>query len=83
MSLLSRTEDVEEVAKSWLERKYGKKMTKLKFVEVMGEGGVWNVKAQVRVATGVLAVTPMLVQLKIDSNSTDILGYAESEIEEK
>jgi hypothetical protein len=83
MSLLARTEDVEQVARSWLERKYGKKMMKLKFVEVMGEGGVWNVKAQVRISTGVLAVTPMLVQLKIDSNSTDILGYAESEVVEK
>jgi hypothetical protein len=83
MSLLARTEDVEQVAKTWLEKKYGKKMMKLKFVEVMGEGGLWNVKARVKISTGVLAVTPMLVQLKIDSNSTDVLGYAESEIEEK
>jgi hypothetical protein len=83
MSLLANTEDVEQVARSWLERKYGKKIQKLKFVEVMGDNGVWTVKAQVRLATGVLAVTPMLVQLKIDSKSPDILGYAENEIEEK
>lgn len=83
MSLLVRTEDVEQVAKAWLERKYGKKLGKVKFVEVMSDNGVWNVKANVKLATGVLSITSHLVQLKIDSHSTDVLGYSESQIAEK
>lgn len=83
MSLLVRTEDVEQVAKAWLERKYGKKLGKVKFVEVMSDNGVWNVKANVRLATGVLSITSHLVQLKIDSHSTDVLGYSESQLAEK
>lgn len=83
MSLLVRTEDVEQVAKAWLERKYGKKLGKVKFVEVMSDNGVWNVKANVKLATGVLSITSHLVQLKIDSHSTDVLGYSESQLAEK
>ena len=83
MSLLVSTDDVEQVARGWLERKYGKRLGKLKFVEVMNEAGVWNVKVQTRLATGVLSVVPHLLQLKIDAHSTEILGYAETEIKEK
>ncbi len=83
MSLLERTEDVEQVATGWLQRKYGKKLGKVKFAEVMGDNGVWNVKANVRLATGVLSITSHVVQLKIDAHSTEILGYSESEVVEK
>lgn len=80
MSLLATTEDAEQAAKAWMEKKYGKKLGKVKFVEVMGEGGIWVVKARVKLATGVLLIKPHIVQLKIDSTSTDVLGYSESEI---
>lgn len=80
MSLLATTDDAEQAAKAWMEKKYGKKLGKVKFVEVMGEGGIWVVKARVKLATGVLMVKPHMVQLKIDSASTDVLGYSESEI---
>ena len=83
MSLLVSPEDAEQVAKAWLQRKYGKKLGKVKFVEVMSDGGVWNVRASVRLATGILSLGSYMVQLKVDSNSTDILGYSESEVAEK
>jgi hypothetical protein len=83
MSLLVNTEDVEQVARGWMQRKYGKKLGKMKFVEVMSDGGVWNVKVEAKIAAGVLVVAPHLVQLKIDAHSTEILGYSETRIKEK
>ncbi len=83
MSLLSSTEDVEEVAKAWIQKRYGKKLGKLKFIEVMSDEGVWTVKASVKLATGVLSITPHIVQLRIDAQSTDVLGYSESEVAKK
>jgi hypothetical protein len=83
MSLLASTDDAEQVARAWMEKKYGDKLGKVKFVEVMGENGIWSVKANVKLASGLLAFKPHLIQLKIDSNSTDILGYSETEIQHK
>lgn len=83
MSVLATTEDAEQAAKSWMEKKYGKKLGKVKFVEVMVEGGVWTLKAQVKLATGVLLVKPHVVQLKIDSASMNVLGYSTAEVEPK
>jgi len=83
MSLLASTDDAEQVAHSWMEKRYGSRLGKVKFVEVMSDNGVWTVKANVKLATGLLAFKPHLVQLKIDSNSTDILGYSESEVTSK
>lgn len=80
MSLLATTDDAEQVATAWMQKRYGKKLGKVKFVEVMGDNGIWNVKANVKLATGVLTIKPHLVQLKIDSNSMDVLGYSETEI---
>lgn len=83
MSLLVNTEDVEQVARGWLERKYQKKFGKLKFVEVMSEDGVWDVKVEMKLATGMLTMAPHIVHLKIDAHSTEILGYSQSEIKKE
>jgi len=60
MSVLTNIDDVEQVASAWLARRYGKKLGKVKFVEVMGEGTAWNVKAEAKIATGVLSVVPLM-----------------------
>ncbi len=83
MSLLATTDDAEQVALSWMQKRYGNRLGKVKFVEVMGENGVWSVKANVKLSTGLLTFKPHLVQVKIDSGSTEILGYSESEIQKK
>ncbi len=83
MSLLVNTEDVEQVARGWLERKYGKKLGKLKFIEVMSTDGVWDVKVETKLATGVLSVSPHVVHLRIDAHSTEILGYSQSEVKKE
>ncbi len=49
----------------------------------MGEGGVWTIKARVMLSTGLLSYKPHLVQVKIDSATTDVLGYSETEIDGK
>ena len=83
MSLLASTDDAEQVARSWMEKRYGSRLGKVKFVEVMSDNGVWTVKANVKLATGLLAFKQHLVQLKIDSGSTDVLGYSETEVSSK
>lgn len=83
MSLLATTDDAEQFAKGLMEKKYGKKLGKVRFVEVMSDNGVWNVKASVKLATGVLLVKPHIIQVRIDSSSTEVLGYTENEVKEK
>lgn len=83
MSLLATTDDAEQFAKGWMQKRYGKRLGKVKFVEVMSESGIWTVKANVKLATGVLSIKPHLVQVKIDSGSNDVLGYSEAEIKDK
>jgi len=80
MSLLASTDDAEQVARTWMERRYGKGMGKVKFVEVTSENGVWTVKATVNLTSGFFEVKPHLVLLKIDSNSMNIVGYSDTEL---
>ncbi len=82
VSLLATTDDAEQVAKSWMEKRYGKRLGRVKFVEVMSDNGIWSVKADVKLAAGVLLIKRHLIQVKIDAGSTDVLGYSESEISE-
>ncbi len=79
MSLLATTEEAEQVAKSWLQRKYGKRLGRVNFIEVMKESEVWTVKASVKLASGILLVKPHIVQIKIDSGSAQVVGYSETE----
>ncbi len=83
MSLLATTDDAEQVATSWLEKRYGNKLGRVKFIEVMGDGGAWSVKARVMLAAGLISSKPHIVQVKIDAATTDILGYSETEIDGK
>ena len=82
VSLLATTDDAEQVAKSWMQKRYGKRLGRVKFVEVMNDNGIWTVKADVKLAAGVLLVKRHLIQVKINAGSTDVLGYSESEIGE-
>lgn len=66
-----------------MEKKYGRGLGKVKFVEVMSEGGVWTIKANIRLATGVLLIKPHVIQLKIDSASMNVLGYSTTEVDSK
>jgi hypothetical protein len=47
---------------------------------VVSDNGVWGVKANVKLATGVLSITPHVAELKIDSQSMDVLGHSDTEI---
>ena len=83
MSLLATTDDAEQVAKAWMQKKYGKKLGRVKFIEVMNDGGVWTVKANVKLTVGVLLIKPHIVQVKIDGRTTEVLGYTEAEAKDK
>ena len=77
---MATTDDAEQVALSWMQKRYGSKLGKVRFVEAMGENGVWNLKAKVMLAAGLLSFKPHMVQVRIDSGTTDVLGYSETEI---
>ncbi len=79
LSLLATTDDAEQFAKAWLQKKYGKKLGKVKFVEVMSDNGVWTVKANAKLAVGVLLIKPHIIQIKIDAGTAEVLGYSEAE----
>ena len=81
MPLLATTDDAEQVATAWMKRKYGKKLGRVKFTEVMGDNGVWSVRASVKLAVGVLLVEPHTIQVKIDAGTAEVLGYSETEAE--
>ncbi len=83
MSPLATTDDAEQVAMSWMQKRYGNKLSRVKCVKVMGDSGIWTVKVNVKLSTGLLAFEPHLVQVKIESGSTEILGYSETEIQNK
>ncbi|HKT22155.1 MAG TPA: hypothetical protein VJR06_06070 [Nitrososphaerales archaeon] len=82
MSLLATTDDAEQVALGWMERRHGKKLGRVKFVEVMSDNGVWSVKATAKLAVGVLLIKPHVIQVKIDARTTEVLGYSETEVTE-
>ena len=83
LSVLASPEDAEQVAKAWMQKKYGKRLGRVKFVEVMSDSGVWNVKANVKLTVGVLLIKPHIVQIKIDAGTTEVLGYSETEANPK
>ncbi|MDG6983125.1 MAG: hypothetical protein JRN28_01005 [Nitrososphaerota archaeon] len=83
MSLLATTDDAENVARAWMQKKYGKKLGRVKFTEVMSDGGVWTVKANVKLTVGVLLIKPHVVQVKIDAGTTEVLGYSETAADDK
>ena len=83
LSVLASPEDAEQVAKAWMQKKYGKRLGRVKFVEVMSDSGVWNVKANVKLTVGVLLIKPHIIQIKIDAGTTEVLGYSETEANPK
>ena len=83
LSVLASPEDDEQVAKAWMQKKYWKRLGRVKFVEVMSDSGVWNVKANVKLTVGVLLIKPHIIQIKIDAGTTEVLGYSETEANPK
>lgn len=71
------------MARAWLQRRHGEKLGKVKFVEVMSHNCFWNVKDNINLTSGVLTITSHLMQLRIDSRSTEISGYADNEVTDR
>ena len=83
LSVLASPEDAEQVAKAWMQKKYGKRLGRVKLVEVMSDSGVWNVKANVKLTVGVLLIKPHIIQIKKDAGTTEVHGYSETEANPK
>ena len=61
-----------------MKSKYPNKIAKAKFSEVMLENGVWTLRIEVEMRTGVLAAATRILVLKIDPDTTNVVGYSES-----
>ena len=78
LSIISTTDEAEGVARQWMKRKYSGKIAKVKFNQVLLQDGVWTLKADVEMRTGVLSTAPRTLMLKIEADTTNVIGYSES-----
>ncbi|HYC11480.1 MAG TPA: hypothetical protein VEC02_02315 [Nitrososphaerales archaeon] len=76
MSLLENADQAEVVAENYLKRKYPKRLGKIRFGHVMLDNGVWTVKANVE-AGSILSSSKKSVLLRIDSRTTNVVGYSD------
>jgi hypothetical protein len=78
MPLVSTTDEAEQIAKDWMRRRYGNKISKVRFHEVMLQDGVWTLRAEAEVPKGVLSTAPVSIVLKVDADAPNVVGYSES-----
>jgi hypothetical protein len=78
LSIVSTTEEAEEVAKQWMKHKYSGKIAKSKFNQVMLQNGIWTIRADIEIRKGVLQTVPWTLIMRIDANTTNVIGYTES-----
>jgi hypothetical protein len=78
MSLISSADEAEQVARGWLSQRYKRRIAKLGFPTVSLDAGIWTVRAEVRLRSGVLSVVNRTVFLKIDPGTTNVIGYSET-----
>ena len=76
MSLLESADQAETVAENYLKRKYPKRVGKIQFGHVMLDNGVWTLKATVD-AGSILSSSKKSILLKIDSRTTNVVGYSD------
>ena len=74
---ITSAEEAEEFSKEWLRSKYRDKLAKNRFNQVMLENGIWQVKAELQLRTGVLSVERKSFSMSIEANTGKVLGYKE------
>ena len=81
MSVIGGAEDAEAVAKDWLTRRHGKRFNKVKFDEIMLEGDVWTLRGKLGLRGGLLAEPKQNIVIRINSETTQVVGYSEAKAE--
>lgn len=81
MALVGSTDEAEVVAEEWLKKKYSKRFGHAKFSHVMLDGNTWTLKADVGFKS-LLGPSKGRVLLKIDAQTTTLVGYSELPDEE-
>lgn len=76
MSVIESADQAEQVAENYLKRKYPKRMGRIQFGHVMLDNGIWTVKANVE-AGSILSSSRKSVLLRIDSRTTNVIGYSD------
>lgn len=76
MSITS-VEEAEEFSEEWLKSKYRGKLAKHRFNQVMLENGVWQLKAELELQTGVLKTESKSFSMSIEASTGKVLGYKE------
>jgi hypothetical protein len=79
MSLVTSAEEAEEVVKQWLEKKFAKKLKKVRVTHISLAHATWDVEAEVDLSSGVLSVEHQKLSLKVDSETAKVIGYSETD----
>jgi hypothetical protein len=74
---IASTEEAEEFSKEWLKSKYHGKLAKHRFNEVTLEGGIWHLKAELQLKTGILSVERKPFSISVEASTGKVLGYKE------
>jgi hypothetical protein len=77
MPVIASADEAEGVADEWLKHRFEKKVARTKFSQVTLENGTWTLKADVLFKGGILAQPKKTLVVRVDSQSTQIVGYSE------
>lgn len=75
---ITSAEEAEEFSRQWLKSKYRGKLAKHRFNQVLLENGVWQLKAELELKTGVLKTEPKSFSMSIEASTGKVLGYKEA-----
>ena len=81
MGVISTAEEAEVVAKEWLGQRHPKRLGKVVFNEVMLEGTTWSIRATAEIKGDLLDKTRIAYAIKVDSETTKVIGYSQEKAE--
>ena len=79
---ITGAEEAEELTSTWLKNKFHDKVKKIRFSQVVLENGIWQVKAELDLKTGITSKARHQLSVSIDSLAGKVLSYKEGPAEE-
>ena len=83
MAVISTAEEAEVVVKEWLSVRHPKRLGKVVFNGVMLEGTTWTIKLMAEVKGTLLDKSRVSYVIKVDSESTKVVGYSQETSEKR
>jgi hypothetical protein len=79
---ITSAEEAEELTSTWLKNKFHDKVKKIRFSQVALENGIWQVKAELDLKTGIMRKARHQLSVSIDSTAGKVLSYKEGAAQE-